>query len=180
MQLFELRFSLRTEQHQQRFPQVTRSLLTCVPSGVMASGALRIASECVRDRQAESHRELSMVSRLRVFGSISSKLESTSNKAALARSVSSGTCLLTLIAFFTSAWTCLLARSLLILCLRKKASGDRLALPQNVGQQIILAGFLEKLDFLQVSKKAIFRDQNIFQNYESACDRLPRIQAAMR
>ena len=29
VQLFGLRFSLRTQQHQQRFPQVTRSLLSC-------------------------------------------------------------------------------------------------------------------------------------------------------
>ena len=50
VQLFELRFSLCTQQHQQRFPQVTRSLPPRVPSGVLASGALRIAGEYVEDR----------------------------------------------------------------------------------------------------------------------------------
>ena len=37
MILFEARFSLRTQQHQQRFPQATRSLLARVPSGVLSS-----------------------------------------------------------------------------------------------------------------------------------------------
>ena len=50
VQLFGLRFSLRTQQHQQRFPQVTRSLLSRVPSDLLATGALCIASEYVRDR----------------------------------------------------------------------------------------------------------------------------------
>ena len=68
-------------------------------------------------------------------------LRALSLPAALAGSVSSGTCPLTLptvlylvfplsgcgevgcffFAFFTSAWTCLLARSLLILCVIKKS-----------------------------------------------------------
>ena len=50
MKLFKVRFSLRTQQHQERFPQATRSLLARIPSDVLASGALCIASEYVRDR----------------------------------------------------------------------------------------------------------------------------------
>ena len=41
---------MRAQQLQQRFPQVTRSLLSRVPSGVLASGALCIANSYVRDR----------------------------------------------------------------------------------------------------------------------------------
>ena len=74
VKLFEIRFSVRTEQHQQRFPQATRSLLARVRSDVLASGALYIASEYVRDRpilfgfQTESHRELRLVPLLCVLG----------------------------------------------------------------------------------------------------------------
>ena len=46
MKPFEVRFSLRT---QQRCPQATPSLLARVPSGVLASGALCIVSDYVRD-----------------------------------------------------------------------------------------------------------------------------------
>ena len=52
MKLFELR--LTTQQRPQRFPQVTRSLLSRVPSDVLASGALCTASEYVRDRPLDS------------------------------------------------------------------------------------------------------------------------------
>ena len=46
--IFEVRFSfLRAQQLQQRFPQETRSLLSRVPSGVLASGALCIANDSV-------------------------------------------------------------------------------------------------------------------------------------
>ena len=49
-ELIEVRFSLRAQQLQQRFPQVTRSLLSCVFSVVLDSGTLCIASNHVRDR----------------------------------------------------------------------------------------------------------------------------------
>ena len=39
VKIFAVRFSLRTQQLQQRFPQVARSLLVRVPSDVLASGA---------------------------------------------------------------------------------------------------------------------------------------------
>ena len=47
---FEVRFSLRARQLQHCFPQVTRSLLSRVPTGVLASGALCIASAHIRGR----------------------------------------------------------------------------------------------------------------------------------
>ena len=50
LKLFEVRFSLRAQQLQQRFPKVTRSLLSRVLSGVLASGALCIANDYVPDR----------------------------------------------------------------------------------------------------------------------------------
>ena len=50
VKLFEVHFSLRTQLHQQRFPQTTFSLLARVPSDLLASGALCIVSEYVRDR----------------------------------------------------------------------------------------------------------------------------------
>ena len=49
-ELFEVRFSLRAQQLQQRFPQVIHSLLSCVFSVVLDSGTLCIASNHVRDR----------------------------------------------------------------------------------------------------------------------------------
>ena len=49
VKLFEVSFSLRAQQFQLRFPQATRSLLSRVPSGVVASGALCIANDYVRD-----------------------------------------------------------------------------------------------------------------------------------
>ena len=48
VKLFEVRFSLWTQQYRQRFPQVTCSLLARVPSDVLASRALRIVSDNVR------------------------------------------------------------------------------------------------------------------------------------
>ena len=53
MCLFETRFSLSVEHLRQRFPQRTGSLLSLlarVPSGVLASLALCLASDFVRDR----------------------------------------------------------------------------------------------------------------------------------
>ena len=94
MQLFEIHFSLWTQQLQQRFPQVTRSLLSRVPSGVLASGALCFASEYVRDGRVASGAPHG--SSLARFGSVSSWPESIGDIAALARSVSSGTCPITL------------------------------------------------------------------------------------
>ena len=48
--LFEVRLPSRVQQLRQRSPQVTCSLLSRVPSGVLASGALCIADEYVQDR----------------------------------------------------------------------------------------------------------------------------------
>ena len=80
-------------QHQQCFPQVTRSLLSRVPSGVLASGAL--CSQRVRPGPHSLRNPgLSRVGSSAWF--LSSKLESIRDKAALARSVSSSTCPLTL------------------------------------------------------------------------------------
>ena len=50
VKLFEVRFIQRTQQYAQRFPQATRSLLARVASDVLASGALCIVNDNVRDR----------------------------------------------------------------------------------------------------------------------------------
>ena len=141
MKLFEVRFSLRTQQHQQRFPQATRSLLARVTSDVLASGALCIASEYVRDRP------FSLDSRPSRLGSSAWLLscvfwvclqqagvlwgQSCVGSVSFFRRLSPHTahdfvpdfpfsvCVksgASFLHFFTSAWTCLLARSLSILC----------------------------------------------------------------
>ena len=132
---------LRTQQHQQRFPQATRSLLARVTSDVLASGALCIASEYVRDRP------LSLDSRPSRLGSSAWLLscvfwvclqqagvlwgQSCVGSVSFFRRLSPHTahdfvsdfpfsvCVksgASLLHFFTSAWTCQLARSLSILC----------------------------------------------------------------
>ena len=53
VRLFETRFSFSVEHFRQRFPQGTGSLLSLLapaPSGVLASLALCLASDFVRDR----------------------------------------------------------------------------------------------------------------------------------
>ena len=49
VRLFETRFSLSVEHLRQRFPKIGSllSLLACVPSGVLASLALCLASDCL-------------------------------------------------------------------------------------------------------------------------------------
>ena len=71
MQLFEVRFSLRSQQLQQRVPQATRSLLARVSFDVLASGTLLTMSGTAHSPlgfQTEWHRELRLALLLCVFG----------------------------------------------------------------------------------------------------------------
>ena len=72
MKLFEVRFSLRTQQHIKRFPQATRSLLARVPSDVLAT-ALRIVNDYVRDRPFSLDSRPSRISSPVCFGSASNR-----------------------------------------------------------------------------------------------------------
>ena len=100
--LRELRFSSRTQQHQQRFPEVIRSFFFSRASLLVyrqaESCALPVStfgtthSLWIPDRVASG---APLGSSLVRFGSVSSKPESICDKAALARSVSSSACPLT-------------------------------------------------------------------------------------
>ena len=100
MKLFEVRLSLWTQQYRQRFPQATCSLLARVPSDVLASRALRIVSDNVRDHPPWIPDRVAsgapFGSSPVCLGSVSSRPGFTGDKAALARSVSSGACPLAL------------------------------------------------------------------------------------
>ena len=100
--LRELRFSSRTQQHQQRFPEVIRSfffsrasLLVYRQAESCALPVSTFGTYClwIPDRVASGAPLGSFLVR---FGSVSSKPESICDKAALARSVLSSACPLTL------------------------------------------------------------------------------------
>ena len=116
MEIFEVRFSLRTQQHRQRSPQATSSLIARVPSDVLSTWALCIVSDFaetahspwIPDQVASG---VLPVSSPVCFGSVSNRQESTGDKAALARSVFSGarplalTTLLCLALLSQSVWS---------------------------------------------------------------------------
>ena len=99
--IFEVCFSLRIQQHRQRFPQATRSLLARPLWWTGKRGLCIVNDYCPRPPillgfQTMSHRELCLVRLLCVLGLSVNRLESTGDKAALARSVSSSACPLAL------------------------------------------------------------------------------------
>ena len=137
VQLFEIRFSLWTQQHPQRFPQVTRSLLSRVPSGVLASGSCALpVSTSGTAHSLENPGRVAPgaphgsslarfgVSQLRWLGPflparVPSHFPRFCIWCFLSQFVVKSVLLFCI--FFTSAWTCLFARSLLILCVIKKS-----------------------------------------------------------
>ena len=139
--LFETRFSSSVEHLRQRFPQGTGSLLsllTRVPSGILASLALCLAIDCVRDHSPWSPRQVALGAGLgqlpAVWGSLRVKLRwfgpPPSTRVLLLiphfclwplfRTCEAGSFFCN---FFSSVWTCRLTRSL-TLCLPLPQSGS--------------------------------------------------------